>query len=125
MRNPLTPRLTFLAIGLMAAVLLFTLYRSAHPFVQQLDLRLKDARFLLRGPRTPDPRVAIVAVDNRSVRELGRWPWSRELTARLIRELKRRGARVIALDMVFSEPQAGGPDSELARSVTEAGNVIL
>lgn len=125
MRYQLPPRLIFLAIGLLAAGLLFALYRSAHPFVQQLDLRLKDARFLLRGPKKPDPRVAIVAVDNRSIRELGRWPWSRELTARLIRELKKRGARVIALDMVFSEPQADGPDSELARSVAEAGNVVL
>jgi adenylate cyclase len=125
MRPPLTPRLTFLAIGLLAAGLLFTLYRSTHPLVQQVDLRLKDARFLLRGPRKPDQRVAIVAVDNRSVKELGRWPWSRELTARLIRELKRGGARVIALDMVFSEPQAAGPDAELARSVAEAGNVVL
>ena len=125
MRHLLPQRITFLAIGLLAAAMVIVLYRSTQPFVQQVDLRLKDARFQLRGARKPDSRVAVVAVDNRSVKELGRWPWSREVTARLIRELKKQGARVIALDMVFSEPQAAGPDRELARSVAEAGNVIL
>ncbi len=125
MRQFLTPRIRFFLIGLLAAAAVFALYRAKFPFTQQVDQRLKDARFQLRGPVRPDPRVAIVAVDERSVKEFGRWPWSRELTARLIRELKKRGARVIALDMVFSEPQAGGPDNELARSVSEARNVVL
>lgn len=125
MRLLVTPRSIFIIIGLLAVVASFSLYRTAQPFVQQVDLRLKDARFLLRGAQRPDPRVAIVAIDSRSVKELGRWPWSRSVTARLIREIKRQGARVIALDMVFSEPQAAGPDGALARAVAESGNVVL
>ncbi len=121
----LTSRLLFAAIGLLAAMGTLALYRGAVPLVEQVDLRLKDARFRLRGVRPPDPRVAIVAIDNRSVKGVGRWPWSRELTGRLLSEVHRQGARVIALDMVFSEPQSAAADDALALSMARAGTVVL
>jgi adenylate cyclase len=121
----LTSRLVFAAIGLAAALVALLLYRGAVPMVQQVDLRLKDARFLMGGVERPDPRVVVVAIDNRSVKELGRWPWSRELTGRLVAAIRRQGARVIALDMVFAEPQSPAADGALARSVAGAGNVVL
>lgn len=56
-------------------------------------------------PLSKDPSVAIVAIDDRSMAEMGRWPWNRENLAKIALELKQLGASVIAFDMVFSEPQ--------------------
>ena len=48
--------------------------------------------------------VRIVDIDDESLRRIGQWPWSRDIMADLVRALKKSGAVVIALDMVFSEP---------------------
>ncbi len=118
-------KLVFLVIALVAALIGFFLYRSGLPFVRQVDLRLKDARFRLRGPVAPSSSVIVVAVDNKSVKEVGRWPWSREVTARLVRSLADCGAKVVAVDMVFSEQQGEVQDRALARAVAASGNVVL
>jgi adenylate cyclase len=114
----------FIAIAVLSALVGLILYRETFPFVQQVDLRLKDARFILRGAERPTAPVTVVAIDNKSIKELGRWPWSRELTAKLISTVTRQEARVIALDMVFSEPQGDAPDRALSAAVT-AGNVVM
>lgn len=118
-------RIVFLVIAMLSAMVGLILYRETFPFAQQVDLRLKDARFELRGAQRPTAPVTVIAIDNRSIKELGRWPWSRELTARLIKAAARQGARVIELDMVFSEPQGEVPDRVLATSVAIAGNVVM
>lgn len=115
----------FLAIALIASLSAVILYRSAFPALQQVDLRLKDVRFQLRGQRVPDQRVVIAAIDGSSIREIGRWPWSREVTARLLAGLTDYGAKVVALDMVFSEPQGDEPDAALAKAVQSSGTVVL
>jgi len=122
-------RLVFVIFGLIAALLTFFIYRQAPPALQQLDFRMKDARFRVRGPVKPDADVVVVAIDHKSIREVGRWPWSREVTGRLIENLAYYGAKVTALDIVFSEPQkdhsGNSPDAALAASVARAGNVVL
>lgn len=118
-------RMVFLAIALVASLSAFLFYRSQFPFVQQVELRFKDARLQLRGAVKPGPDVAVVAIDNRSVKEIGRWPWSREITARLIRNLALSGAKVVALDMVFSEPQGEAQDRALARAVASSDNLVM
>lgn len=115
----------FLAIAVLSALAGLILYRETFSFVEQVDLRLKDARFSLRGPERPSAPVTVVAIDNKSIKELGRWPWSRELSAKLISAVAGQGARMIALDMVFSEPQGDAPDRALASSVAQAGNVVM
>lgn len=118
-------RLAFLLFGLLGAVLAFVAYRQAPPALQQLDYRMKDARFRVRGPVQPDKDVVVVAIDHASIKEMGRWPWSREVTGRLIENLASYGAKVTALDIVFSEPQNPAADAALARSIARAGNVVM
>lgn len=118
-------RLAFFLFGLLAALLAFTAYRQASPALQQLDFRMKDARFRVRGPVKPDKDVVVVAIDHASIKEIGRWPWSREVTGRLIENLAAYGAKVTALDIVFSEPQNSAADAALARSIARSGNVVL
>ncbi len=118
-------RLAFFLFGLLAALLTFVAYRQAPPALQQLDYRMKDARFRVRGPVKPDKDVVVVAIDHASIKEIGRWPWSREVTGQLIENLAWYGAKVTALDIVFSEPQNPTADAALARSITKADNVVM
>ncbi|HQB15056.1 MAG TPA: adenylate/guanylate cyclase domain-containing protein, partial [Syntrophales bacterium] len=60
--------------------------------------------------------------------EIGRWPWSRSMTAKLVDSLKEYGAKAVGFDIVFAEPeQSTGPsaDAILAKSVKSAKNVSL
>ena len=97
-------------------------------FVTQLDLAISDAR--LRGfmPRTLDPRIVIVDIDERSLAEVGRWPWGRDRMAALADELfVRQRAAVVGFDVLFAEPDtsSGLPaldrivrsDAQLARTL--------
>lgn len=118
-------RLIFVLFGLLAAVATFVAYRQAPSALQQLDYRLKDARFRVRGPVKPSQDVVVVAVDHKSIKEVGRWPWSREVTARLIENLASYGAKVTALDIVFSEPQNSQSDAALAAAISRSGNVVM
>ncbi len=118
-------RLAFILFGLIAALLAFVCYRQAPQALQQLDYRMKDSRFRIRGPVTPDRNVVVVAIDHASIKEIGRWPWSREVTGRLIENLAFYGAKVTALDIVFSEPQTPSADAALASSIAKAGNVVM
>jgi adenylate cyclase len=118
-------RLVFILFGLIAAMVAFSAYRQAPQALQQLDYRMKDARFRIRGPVAPDKDVVVVAIDHASIKELGRWPWSREVTGRLIENLALYGTRVTALDIVFSEPQNKAADTALANSIAKAGNVVM
>src|SRR5262249_33168944 len=56
----------------------------------------------------PGNQVVIVAVDEKSVAALGRWPWPRSILARLVTALSERGAKVIAIDFLLSEPELSG-----------------
>lgn len=56
-------------------------------------------------PRDSNPApITVVAVDEKSLHELGQWPWSRATLAELVDTLTAHGASVIGFDMVFSEP---------------------
>ena len=77
--------------------------------------------------RAPADDIVIVAIDEQSLRERGRWPWSRRTHAELIRQLSAAGAKAIALDIVFAEPDATDPaaDAELAAALADNGRVVL
>lgn len=54
-------------------------------------------------PTSPgENKIAIVNIDDKSLKQLGPWPWPRHFIADMIRILKKNGAKLIGLDMVFS-----------------------
>ena len=92
-----------------------------------LDDLLFDA-FTVAAPPRPDgdPPVIVVGIDEPSFSDVGlQWPWPRDLHARLVDELTRAGASVIAFDVVFSEPSDAKADAELARAIARSGRVVL
>lgn len=93
----------WLGLALSGLVLGLALYGV--PFLHLIELKATDALFLARGPLPPAPgRVVVVTVGERSLDELGRWPWPRTRVAELVRAAAGAGAAAIGLDMGFFEP---------------------
>lgn len=143
------------------ALLLYT-YTEIRPrngawlrFVQSIEARSLDARFILRGARSHDERIVIVGLDEKTLQEVGAFPIPRIVYARMVDQLKRDGAKVVAFDENFPVPEknpafdalrkletqekgdlfvlkkirdaeiAGDGDSRFGQSIKLAGNVIL
>jgi adenylate cyclase len=75
------------------------------PAVQQVEAQLLDARFRLRPPAPPSDEIVLVLIDEQSIREIGRWPWSRTVIAEGLRRLAASGARTIGLDLLLAEAE--------------------
>ena len=68
----------------------------------QLELWAYDARVRLFLPRTRDPRIVIVDIDERSLSAEGHWPWGRDKLALMLHQLfARYGVRVVGFDVAF------------------------
>lgn len=86
--------------------------------------------FQLRGPVKAPDDVVIVAIDKEAAVRLGLplkpSEWPRSLHARLVRNLARAGARVIAFDLTFDTPSKDASnDHAFAEAIRDAGNVVL
>ncbi|MBO9514410.1 MAG: adenylate/guanylate cyclase domain-containing protein [Variovorax sp.] len=86
------------------------------PAIDALDHFLYDARLRATMPRTLDPRIVIVDIDDASLQQLGQWPWRRDQVARLTTELiERQQAKVLGFDVLFVEPDATSASNLLGR----------
>jgi adenylate cyclase len=107
--NPLkTYGLRYL-LGLIITLTLLghALHRYDVRFIDSLDGMIYDAQMRLSMPRTIDRRIAIVDIDEKSLAEVGRWPWDRARMAALVNALfEREGVAVLGFDIVFAEPDA-------------------
>lgn len=74
-------------------------------FLNRLDDIIYDARLRATMPRTMDDRIVIVDIDEKSLAEIGRWPWGRNKLAGLVDELfDRQKIALLGFDVVFAEP---------------------
>jgi adenylate cyclase len=115
----------------------------AQSFFGNAELKLLDLRMYSKTPTTPLGVVAIAAIDDHSIEELGRWPWPRRFVAELLDSLLRYDARIVCLDLLFSDPDnSEGPspayrtspnsspvatlnDRILADAIRRHGNVFI
>ena len=72
--------------------------------IEVLDRKLLDFRHLARGPIAAGPDVVIVAIDEASLAQVGRWPWPRARIADLVDRLADAGVSAIGFDVVFDQP---------------------
>ncbi|MFV2031050.1 MAG: CHASE2 domain-containing protein, partial [Gammaproteobacteria bacterium] len=68
--------------------------------------------------RRPSDKIAVIAIDDESIANIGRWPWPRDLHAELINKLSRGGAKVIGQTVLFLEPQID-PGTQYIRDLIE------
>lgn len=85
------------------------------------QLRLSDTLFL---PGEPSPEVVIIGIDDKSIEAIGRWPWDRDVHARLLNTLGTRPA-VIGYDVNFPEPSNASDDAALATAISNASTTVL
>lgn len=72
--------------------------------IDRIDLFIYDARMAMQKVEQ-DSRIVIVDIDEKSLAEVGRWPWSRDIVADLVEKMAGHyQARAIAFDVLFSEP---------------------
>lgn len=73
--------------------------------IDKLEHVAYDARLALSMPRTVDPRIVIVDIDEKSLGVEGRWPWPRQRIAAMLEQLfEKYRVRLVAFDVVFAEP---------------------
>jgi serine/threonine-protein kinase len=92
------------------AVALVVLVLSATDALRSLERVAYDLG-VRASSRTPSERIAIIAIDDQSIANIGRWPWPRDVHAQLIDGLAAAKAKVVGYTVFFSEPQvdAGMP----------------
>ncbi len=95
-------------IGLGLLIVLFFVGSAARfyrlDFVEQLSSIIHDYRLRLTMPRTLDDRIVIIDIDEKSLKEEGRWPWGRDRLAMLMDKLfDKYGVAVVGFDVVFAE----------------------
>lgn len=115
-------------LGFLIAVL--GLVISLLPFGTDLEENVGlDLLFHLRGPRQVPSDVVVISIDKESADNLNlpsdprKWP--RSLHARLIENLRKEGAAVIAFDLIFNEPRPLKDDTAFINSIHNARNVVL
>jgi adenylate cyclase len=97
------------------------LREAVFPKLRNLSSVFTDFKFRLRGPQPVQNKIVVLDIDNESLDAVGRWPWHRNRTAYLIQRAFDFGAKAVALDIVFSEPDKRVPDELRA----ELGNPDL
>jgi adenylate cyclase len=91
-------------IALLLTLIVLGIYYLDPQFLNLLELKTLDLRFLSRGKIPTSDKVALVTIDEKSLDELGRWPWPRTRMAQLLDALVKADAKVVGFDIVWAEP---------------------
>jgi len=113
-------------VGVGLAITFFHLYwmNTSNPLLieirQRLDWIIYDMRLFYNLEDNPEPSqdIVLIDMDERSLSEQGRWPWSRLVMADLINKLGDAGVVVTAIDVSFPEPE-NNPATQVIRYVQE------
>lgn len=105
-------------------VAILALYRPS--VTARLDDAVYDHTLRWAGTKPASDRVVIVDVDERSLARYGQWPWRRDVIARLVARLRDAGASVVALDIMFAEPDRNDENADKVFAATlRDGRVVL
>lgn len=111
----------------LATFLLTVVFLFFRP-VQKTELGFRDWLFETRGPLSvEDSPIVMVAISQQADSEIPyKYPWPTDIYARLVENMNKAGAKVIAFDVVFDQPDENpANDSLFAHTIEKYGNVIL
>src|SRR5262249_39774689 len=101
--------ISFLVTAIALILFTFTdISKSRHAgvgFLHNIELRSLDARFVLRGPRAHDENIVIVGLEENTLQKVGAFPIPRDAYAKMVDQLAKGGAKVIAFDANFPVPE--------------------
>jgi adenylate cyclase len=113
-----------LKITIIVIFLALVMFFVDVPFLRFMELKALDLRMVSRGKLPAGVETVIAAIDEKSLGELGRWPWPRTTIAKLVDKLKGSGAKAVGFDIVFSEPDQNsslGAIVDLSKEVKKIG----
>jgi hypothetical protein len=105
--------------GLGLLVSLLVLLAFGMQWGDGIELKLYDLRARLRAHGKPTDNLILVGIDDPSLREIGRWPWPRTYIAEAVDQLSEAGAKVIGLDVFFSNAEIN-PGLQEVRALKQA-----
>lgn len=106
-------------VGVCLTFLLVVLSWIDLPILTRLENVALDVQFRVRGERDAGSNVLLVLIDEKSLLEVGRWPWPRETQARLLDRLSSAGPKVIGLDVIYSETEQDPASARLREFLNE------
>jgi serine/threonine-protein kinase len=94
------------SIGLILTLLFITMFVTGlGDFTDVIEKKTFDLRSRLSASGERNPDIEIVVIDDEDLAEIGRFPWPRNILAKVVHNLAMAGAKVIALDIMFNEPE--------------------
>lgn len=125
-------------VGVLVVIAVIALHQG-WDFIETMERRYYDYAST-SAARQPSDRIAIIAIDDQSVSNIGRWPWPRDVQAQMIDKLAAAKAKTIVNTVFYLEPQADrglgyirrikdalGPNAQeenVAKLITEAEQVL-
>ncbi|QNK74417.1 CHASE2 domain-containing protein [Variovorax sp. PAMC28562] len=111
-----------LTVGLLALVTELTLTQPLPRFD-----RLLQENTGAPLEQKPSGNVVIVAIDEKSLAAIGRWPWRRALHAEALRRIAAQNPRCIGFDLLLPEQDStyAADDAVLAQAMQDSGCVVL
>lgn len=93
-------------VGVAISLVFLALWWLGNPILESLERDAYDLGVRMSS-RNPEKKahLAVIAIDDQSIQNIGRWPWSREIHAKMIDKLKGAGVKVIGSTIFYSEPQ--------------------
>ncbi|MRR08169.1 MAG: CHASE2 domain-containing protein, partial [Deltaproteobacteria bacterium] len=103
----------------LASCLIFYSFGKDKPaLLVSIDNQLTSAMFRWRGADPITGQVIIIDIDEKSLREVGQWPWPRDIVARLVTSINAARPKSIGFDIVFAEKDRTSP-SEYVEGLSE------
>ncbi len=90
-------------VGVLVVLGVLLLYKSTN-FVDTFENRFYDVS-LSAANKKPSDQIAIIAIDDQSIANIGRWPWSRDVQAQLIDKINSGAPKSIVNTVFYFEPQ--------------------
>ncbi len=95
---------TLLSFSILFFFLFYANGKIQLSFLDELELKAYDMRLQLTMPNTLDPRIVIIDIDEKSLSEIGRWPWNRSVLAKIVDQLfDKYHINMLGFDVVFAE----------------------
>ena len=124
-----SPKSTDIIIGVLIAGLFVFFSCMALEGLESLEKVIYGIEMRLNLPQTTeDNKIAIVNIDEKSLEHLGPWPWPRSIIANMITILKNNGAKLIGVDLLYSEKEHNRGLQEvrqLRRAVLDSEDLTL
>jgi CHASE2 domain-containing sensor protein/predicted Ser/Thr protein kinase len=112
----------------LITILVISLYAGKYGFLERLDQHMQDAMFKLRGNLSPQKDIVIVGIDEKTLDQISKWPWSHDRLAQFIFTISQESPKVLVLDIFLPEnieEDTSGRTQLLAGEIDYAANIIL